>query len=668
MGAADARHRLSVVLSFVIRAMLLQTSYMRTGAPAQKAGGKAQMSVLIGLALTVAVVVLYGTWHFSGNETAALVGSATDAAVNRSETHASAVGAGTQTGTAAYSGVDPESTALTDQDSAPAESNSTGTAPSNSSTVATATQEATAQDTVSRIAPPPSPSLAAVPSRKDISAPQKPRAFSLSAADRAERASASGQARRDAAEDPRQDEPARYPSGQFSIAGRVLDEDGYPVPGIELVARAQHLFGVDATAFQPGTLPEYVVYTGPDGSFSFQGLADGDYVVQTIAMNRYLPAQASVRAGNAGVDLVVLEQARELLIYGWVATSDGSPLQYVSVTPQGQSDAVLAESDGNGSYRFMLPLKGKAKTYFVRFQHEQYKQVDLRLDPAEYDNADEVQLDAVLIPLGQLVTVSGRVIDSRGTPVAGETVRLNSARLKESYTGTTDQSGHFSITSVAASADYDVRIYPQGAYKKLHQQSLGVQGKSMRLDLVLESLAFGRITGQMIDLDGNPVPRFSLMLYSEDANESPVQVTGDALGYFALDQFPAGRLTFSTNSSPHFSIRGVTLPAGGEAFAELVLDWGRYLLQGQVTDSRGDPVSVVSVQLIQSVTDSYGVSSRATRRVAADSQGRFQFSQLGPGPHTVYIGKTQGFAKVRLEHDVPLDGNQVVVKLMEVSE
>ena len=183
----------------------------------------------------------------------------------------------------------------------------------------------------------------------------------------------------------------------------------------------------------------------------------------------------------------------------------------------------------------------------------------------------------------------------------------------------------------------------------------------MSLEIVLESLGTGRLSGRMIEADGGPVPGFRFWLSSSTAMRSAVPITSDERGYFELAEAPAGSLTFDTRASPRLSVRGVRLPDGGETEVMLVLDWGDRVLAGRVADDRGDPVG--GAQLSLSWSDTRGeIQSMSSRATLTDPSGFFRFTQLGPGEHLLDV-RASGYHELKEYHDVRSDSAEVEVRL-----
>ena len=64
--------------------------------------------------------------------------------------------------------------------------------------------------------------------------------------------------------------------------------------------------------------------------------------------------------------------------------------------------------------------------------------------------------------------------------------------------------------------------------------------------------------------------------------------------------------------------------------------------------------------------DENGVRSRSTRHTVTDAGGYFLFTQLGSGQHVVNISAA-GFGTARLDHDVSMNGETLVIRLEKIS-
>jgi hypothetical protein len=276
-----------------------------------------------------------------------------------------------------------------------------------------------------------------------------------------------------------------------------------------------------------------------------------------------------------------------------------------------------------------------------------------------------MRLDIQLEVLGETTVVSGTLKSERGDPIAGERIQLSSPLLKTGYGAVSDKEGGFRIPNVEISSDYQLFIWPRGAYQDYSQKNLAATRSGLFLEIVLEPLASGRLAGRMTDADENPLSSFRLWLWSMRARGRPLPVSTDSDGYFVVEQAPEGVLRFGTRSRPHLEISGISLAAGGDEKVVLVVDWGEHVLSGEVLDERGSPLAGARVQLSWSYA-SGGIQSTSLRGAVTDDSGFFRFAQLGPGPHTLNVSAT-GYHGVQERYEVGEDFGPAEVQLDPIS-
>ncbi|HEY5651804.1 MAG TPA: carboxypeptidase-like regulatory domain-containing protein, partial [Acidimicrobiia bacterium] len=440
------------------------------------------------------------------------------------------------------------------------------------------------------------------------------------------------------------------PDPSRSIAGKVLTESGQPVAGVELTASALRLF-------QPGEGSEKgeeaaQTATGGEGSYRFEQLPRGEYKIHSAATDRYAAAQTVVRTGVDFANLVLPEK-RRLWVYGSVSDSEGEPLANVQVVSRGRPDEMVA-TDYAGRYVLEMSVAGRGRDYELRFSRDGYRRQALSLPASRVVGRDEVRLDARMEPVHSLATVAGRVRSSDGAPVSGETVLLlGSAPGSTSHHALTDEAGEFLIPEVVADTAYRLSIRPRAPYRDhLERVRVGVEG--LDLNVVLEPLGYGTVSGQMMDVLGDPVPHFSLWLQSTDESAQQLLVTGDAFGRYAVDGVPSGPLRFATLANPRFTISGPALsPWRTEETIDLILDQGGREVRGRIVDGEGIPVAASQVALYWAYHRA-GLQSRSVRHAAVAADGSFRFNQLGPGVHTLTI-HAPGFQSAQIDVESPAD-------------
>jgi protocatechuate 3,4-dioxygenase beta subunit len=447
----------------------------------------------------------------------------------------------------------------------------------------------------------------------------------------------------------------RLVGANLGIGGRVLSQNGEPVPGID-ISVARHRFASTVSEAAPGDRFSLRTRSRADGSFEIAGLAEGEYDVATIATNRYSSAKAIVQAGGAPVDLILFEGLR---VHGTVKNSSGEPLAHVRVGLRARRD-LFAHTDDGGSYQLHLdPDAGNANS-MLRFYLQGYEEELVSLPAPDAEAPLEVRLDATLRVVEDAARVSGLVRTERGEPVAGATVAL-SARIEARYQTVSGEDGSFSIPGVKVGAGYYLRVLAPPPFTDYSQRDIRVTEDGVSLEVVLESLETGRLTGRMIDAERNPIPGFRLWLATAAAVRSAVPITSDERGYFELAEAPAGSLSLDTRSSPRLRVTGISLPARGEVDVLLVLDWGDHEMEGKALDDRGDPVGGADVSLSWS-HDRGGPVSSSRRGTRTDDRGVFRFTQLGPGKHVLEV-RAEGYAPLAERHEIGRYAPEVEVRL-----
>ncbi|MDH3375853.1 MAG: carboxypeptidase regulatory-like domain-containing protein [Gammaproteobacteria bacterium] len=450
------------------------------------------------------------------------------------------------------------------------------------------------------------------------------------------------------------------PLGDLAISGRVMTRAGRPVSGIALTATAGQVVDQDKGKLVLARGNHHETTSGYDGAYKFQQLADGEYHLRTTATRQYAEARMSVRAGVDFADLV-LTAHWDLRVHGVVSTPAGEPLRGTQVQPL--IHAVKAVStDKDGEYAFAVKVMETAQNLVINASKDGYKDKKVSLKVAKANAGNDVALNIVMEPEPTaLAVVSGSVHSSLGEPVAGQRIQMSSTRARENYSATSDKDGKFVIEGVEVSDDYMLSINAADAYEDYFERNLQVTDDGLTLSIELKAKDVGTLTGQMVDLYGNAISHFSLVLQRKKTSYYNARVVGDAVGAFLVENAPAGELRFKTKSNPYHRIEGIRLAAGDEHDVMIVLDSGYDEIRGRVEDGRLNPVAVPNITLTWAHQQK-GIRSTSRRTTAADEQGNFAFTQIGPGPHTIRIN-APGYKPVQFNHDVTESGSDVVVRL-----
>jgi hypothetical protein len=298
----------------------------------------------------------------------------------------------------------------------------------------------------------------------------------------------------------------------------------------------------------------------------------------------------------------------------------------------------------------------------LRFYLQGYEEGLAQIPAPEADAPQGVRLDVALRVVEEAAGVSGLVRTERGEPIAGATVTLSSPTGTR-YQAVSSEEGSFSVPGVKIGAGYYLRVLPPAPFVDYSKRDIRVAEDGVWLEVVLDSLQTGRLTGRMIDAEQNPIPSFRLWLVSVAAARSAVPITSDERDYFELAEAPAGMLSFDTRSSPRLLVTGVSLPADGEADVLLVLDSGDHEMEGEVLDDRGDPVRGADVSLSWSWSGDGGETrSTSTRRTRTGEDGLFHFQRLGPGKHALDV-RADGYVPQAEHYEIGPYAPEVEVRL-----
>jgi hypothetical protein len=444
-------------------------------------------------------------------------------------------------------------------------------------------------------------------------------------------------------------------ASRYTISGHVLTTEGVGLKGVTIVASPERL---KDTRFPDSETLRFWTVTDSLGAYSLGGLPDGEYTIRSGTQAPYRSARISARAGVDYADLVVYPNSATVA-EGQVLTATGEPLEGVTVLPNlvGQP-SVLTDDDGR--FRLMVTLKPTINSFALRFQRPGYREQTGKVQLEDLGAPNGDVLHVVMHPVESWTALNGKVYSDSGDTLAGRTVELRPRLAQQTYSTTTDRQGKYTFPMVESPADYRLIVFG-GADHKDYQQPVHMTVDTTELDIVVESYEFGAVTGQLVNLNGVPVPDFDLVLRNTGSRRPNVLVSSDALGNFEIPAAPAGELVVASQSTPSILVQGLHLRPGDKLHLPLVLDWGDHQIRGMVVDTHDNPVPASRI-VLQWSHEAGGITTRATRRTAADMQGHFAFSKLGPGPHSLRIN-APGFRTVDMNHDLSRQGYDVTVRL-----
>jgi protocatechuate 3,4-dioxygenase beta subunit len=387
------------------------------------------------------------------------------------------------------------------------------------------------------------------------------------------------------------------------VAGRVVGPDGQPVAKVKVEVLAP------AFLSRERGLLRLVAATGEDGSYEVRDVTPGGNVqveasAEGLALaQRHLPDLAP---GSRTVVDLVLERAVSLDLL-LVADDDGTPVPKALVWI---SDAKGGLYHGGEGGAFLPDAKGRIHATGLRPSPVKV-QIDAEgfvtvpgsvIDPVE-------RKDVVEIRLVRGFTISGRLLQADGTPVAGQWIRAHpegkETEMRDLFLAPSDHTGK--------DGSFRLREMPAGRYR------VGMYENSMTatVETVVEAGATGVILRlpagrgprsiliRIVDPEGKPVPLVMVRKVKAQGGSlrGRSQSTQHQKGEFTAD-IEEGLSTFFDVWDPRDADRG-RLPLGHVLFA--VPDDARGemtvklppegTVEGRVVDGVGRPVGGARIEV-----------------------------------------------------------------------
>lgn len=414
------------------------------------------------------------------------------------------------------------------------------------------------------------------------------------------------------------------------LTGRVLDGDGQPIRGAEVTLVPRELLG-DQNLWV--SISRYTKATDAEGRFAFENPVPVASVLAVVApgyapLFRYEQELAPERAVTELEELIL---APEAFVRGRVVDGDGRPVagaevrDAVASTPSflrdllfrhGEDEPAVTGPDGS----FVL---GK----FAQGEPLRLVVVKIGFAPGEIWTHASREGEPVEVELRTVASISGRVLDAAGRPVA---------RAQVSPANSGSDGGHFRWVATDESGRFEIDEAPPSRVYLEADASGHARSEPVALDLAPGEHHDGVelvlregfvLTGRLVEPSGRPVQGVHIW-----ARPGSSVATTDAEGRFSIPDRARGPVTLSIDREGFLPIEEEVDFAPSAPPVEILLPTAE--VRGVLLTLDGAPASGRELQLLDRESDVLTSSSRQTI-TAAD--GSFRFRGVADGAYRLKL-------------------------------
>jgi protocatechuate 3,4-dioxygenase beta subunit len=454
------------------------------------------------------------------------------------------------------------------------------------------------------------------------------------------------------------------------LAGRVKSPEGKPVPKAEVLLQADPTAG-----------PRPLGASDEEGRFRFAGIQPGVVELAVQAPGYPLARLQGLRIPEES-DVEGLE----------ITLHQGSVLEAQALDSRRQPVAgawVTALVDNSGTWGPWVPTRcqtddaGRCRLegldlglYNVFAQSEQHGQAHASVEIAPGLNQRDLVFSAG-------VTVSGRVSDETGAPVAGAGLSLNPIGSGESFAAASLEDGSFQFSAVG-DGTYRLSGAAPGFAEAAAPGEVQAAGQEVR-GLTLRLSRGATLTGKVLGLDPEELENVVINAFRESEDipfTHPFLGRTDREGRYKLSDLAPGDWRITAQTRGRSVQEPLQIPPGArEAVLDLRFPTG-FTLTGRVTADRAPLVgahvwassnggsfqaltgpdggfqipNVPSGRYTLTATDQGGVGTSANVEVTRDQEVNLDFSTGGLRVRVLTGGAPVANASIRLSGRVPFFG------------
>jgi protocatechuate 3,4-dioxygenase beta subunit len=391
--------------------------------------------------------------------------------------------------------------------------------------------------------------------------------------------------------------------------------------------------------------------TGPGGSFEVKGLGEGAYSLTASAKGYFTSKPQTVAISEEGEKEFTLSLEQGSSISGRVLDSSGSPIPGAAIRPNisftnganwdprmGSLGNLTARTDEEGRYRLdgLVPYP----TYSVTASHPDYASSSLKGIAV----GQKETVDGVDIKLSRGGALRGRVLDEKGTGIAGADISVTSEKEGDQggnlYFGgsggsgraTSDADGYYALKRIEPGV-YSIRAKAKdlmtGTRDKIEVKE---EGTAEGVDIVLG--AGETLAGRVVDAEGNAVAGADINLYAEDSK----QARTDPDGQFRVSGLRAGQVSLNLSKSG-FENKHLQLAVPAK---DVLLTLERAAKIAGMLRAKGQETFKPFQIMVSSRRGGAGGMENFFGSPQNDPSGKFEV-EVSPGAHVLKV-MVQGFA------------------------
>jgi hypothetical protein len=418
-------------------------------------------------------------------------------------------------------------------------------------------------------------------------------------------------------------------TGEFNVSLRRLGQitgtvlaAGVPAPGQKVT-----LFPLTPS----GDRTVLTGTAGPDGTFAFSGLHDGDYALTFFSDDASVRRQVFTLNAADNTHATTVESANGTPLLGEQVTlfSAGRPIETV-------------RTDAAGIYRFFVLQAGP---------------VDIIASGEKFGVAS---VTGVNVPFGQAV-VAPDLIASGGTVTVDVDAAAGNVPLGEAsvtfvptlaalrgigFAALTNAQGSLELPHLPA-GEYKVLVNKKGYATEAATVSVPASGAALEFDLIP-----GRtIQGVVRDSNGAPIDGAKVTVVNRDTGYQFTNLTLSDGSYLRNTLVPGNYDVYvSAGVLESVLVSGIVV-AEDPVNVDATLGTTDVLLRGTLTDSSGTPVAGATIRV-------FSDSSITLREATTDANGNYTLANLSPGAVRIAVAP-DGYAATVTALTLPATGETV---------